>query len=295
MGKFEYQLGLRNEWTERQSNYKYQSVEGQAIRVPAEKSFTDLFPSIHAVYNFSETHQLAASYSKRVKRPQYWHLIPILSYDSPYSNSRGNGNLMPSYTHAFEMAYKKSWDKDFVGVEVFARNTQDVIQEFSRTDMANVLINTRENVGESWSIGTELMLGIDLYNWWNLNISSALYSYRLDVDIDEFKKKESQFSTDSRMNNSFTLPKNFILKWDVKYQSPGITAQSKRDGYCYSNLALKKSFKDNQWQLMLSWWNVFNSFKYKSVSDGVDFNIKEFHNRKPYLSFKLTYSFNNQK
>lgn len=294
-GKFEYQLGLRNEWTERQSNYKYQSVEGQAIRVPAEKSFTDLFPSIHAVYNFSETHQLAASYSKRVKRPQYWHLIPILSYDSPYSNSRGNGNLMPSYTHAFEMAYKKSWDKDFVGVEVFARNTQDVIQEFSRTDMANVLINTRENVGESWSIGTELMLGIDLYNWWNLNISSALYSYRLDVDIDEFKKKESQFSTDSRMNNSFTLPKNFILKWDVKYQSPGITAQSKRDGYCYSNLALKKSFKDNQWQLMLSWWNVFNSFKYKSVSDGVDFNIKEFHNRKPYLSFKLTYSFNNQK
>ena len=294
-GKFEYQLGLRNEWTDRQSNYKYQSEEGQVIRVPAEKSFSSLFPSIHTVYNFSETHQLAASYSKRVNRPQYWHLIPIVSYETPYSNAKGNGNLMPAYTNAFEIAYKKSWDKDFVGVEVFARNTRDVIQEYSRADIDNVLINTRENVGESWSIGTELMLGVDLFNWWNMNISSALYSYNLNVDIDQFKKKESQFSTDSRMNNSFTLPKNFILKWDVKYQSPRITAQSERDGYCYSNLAIKKSFKDNRWQVMVSWWNVFNTYKYKLVSEGANFNIKTTHKEKPYLSFKLTYSFNNQK
>ena len=293
--KFEYQLGIRNEWTERQSNYEYLSKDGELIKVPSVKSFTTLFPSVHTVYNFSENHQLAASYSKRVRRPQYWHLIPILSYDSPYSNSKGNGNLMPSFTHAFEMAYKKSWDKDFVGVEVFARNTRDVIQEFSRTDVANVLISTRENVGKSWSVGTELMLGVDLYSWWNLNISSSLFSYKLDVDIDQFKKKETQFRTDSRINNSFTLPQNIVLKWDFKYQSPMITAQSKRDAYWYSNLAIKKGFKDNQWQVMLSCSNVFNSIKYESVSKGPNFYIKESYNLEPYLSFKITYSFSNQK
>jgi len=292
--KFEYQLGLRIEWTDRRSNYQCLSEGGQRILKPAEKDFVNFFPSIHTVYNFSETHQLALNYSRRVDRPEYWDLIPLVSYESPYSYFKGNGNLMPSFTNAFEMAYKKSWDKDFVGVEVFARNTQDIIQEFSRLDKAHILNNTLENVGDTWSVGTEFMFGVDLFAWWNLNLSTSLYSYRLELDIDEHNEKESQFRTDSRMNNTFVLPKNFTLKWDVKYQSPMIMAQTKRDAYVYSNLAVKKSFNDNRWQLMLSWSNIFNSIKYSTTSQGRNFHIKESFTREPYLAFKVSYNFDNQ-
>ena len=32
-------------------------------------------------------------------------------------------------------------------------------------------------------------------------------------------------------NNSFILPKSFVLKWDLSYNSPYKTAQSKRDAF----------------------------------------------------------------
>jgi hypothetical protein len=126
-------------------------------------------------------------------------------------------------------------------------------------------------------------------------VSTSLFSYALDIDIDQIKQKESQFRTDSRVNNTFLLPKNFTLKWDVIYQSPMITAQSKRDAYVYSNLAVKKGFKDNQWSVVLSWANIFNSIRYSSISKGTDFYIKESYIQEPYVSFKVSYNFDNQK
>lgn len=125
--KFEYQLGIRTEFTDRKSDYFYENVKGDYILIPAKKQYVDFFPSVHTVCSFSEDHQLAINYSRRINRPDYWSLVPIIQYNTPYLYYKGNVNIMPAYSNAYEIAYKKSWNKDFIALEIFARNTKGII------------------------------------------------------------------------------------------------------------------------------------------------------------------------
>ena len=294
-GKFDLKTGLRCELTDRKSNYSYKDPKNLTITTPASNSFIDLFPSAHLLYSITEDHQFGMNYSRRVERPRYWRLIPLPEYLSPYEYKIGNGNLLPAYSNSFDFFYKKSWDKDFIGIEVFSRNTADVMQTYYRTDTANTMMITYENVGDSWSTGAEIMLGVDIFEWWNFNASSSLYDYRLTVDIEEVERTEKQLYSKSRINNTFLLPKNFTFKWDFNYNSPTIRAQYKKDSYFSSNMSLQKSILDNKWRFALSWTNVFNSIKYDIKTKGADFNINNSYHLKPYASFKITYSFDNQK
>lgn len=292
--KFEFQMGLRSEYTFRKSNFFYQTVGGEDKTIKEKQTFLNFFPSVHAVYNFTETQQIAFSYSSRINRPNYWTLIPIKQYSNPQMYYTGNSVLKPSYSNAIELSFKKSWDKDFVGIELFSRNTNNVIQNFSRSDTLNILVETPENVGNSWSNGLEVMTGIDVFHWWNVNFSTSAYYYSLAVDVDEISKTQSQFKFESRINTSFQLPQNFTLKFDVNYTSPIVTAQDKRDAYFYSNLAVKKSFFDKKWQLMISYSNIFNSINYNTKSQSTDFTSNQYFTMEPYVSCKLTFNFDNQ-
>ena len=175
------------------------------------------------------------------------------------------------------------------------RNTTNVIQNYSRKGATNTLIESPENVGNSTSIGAEIITGIDLNSWWNLNVSSSLYSYKLLVNLDNSSSERSLIRGSSRVNNTFILPKDFTLKWDFNYNSPQVAAQTKTDGYFYSNIAVKKSFKENKWLLSLSYSNMFDTRKYSTENKGVDFSIESDYVYEPVLSFRLSYNFDNQK
>jgi hypothetical protein len=293
IGKFEYQLGLRTEFTSRKSDYSY-SESDQRVIIPAEKKIVNYFPSIHTVYSFSKDHQIACSFTRRINRPDYLNLIPLSRYETIYSYYTGNGYLKPSYANSFEVAYKKSWEDNFVGCEFFARNTQQVIQIISRVDSVNVLVESPENVGSSWSSGGEIMFGYDFFNWWNANLSSSLYTYQLNISIDNQNRTETQLCSDHRLNNTFILPKSFKIKWDFNYKSPELAAQGKRDGYYYSSLALQKGFRENKWLLVVVYSNIFNDINYTRITQGTNFYIRSEYDIRPSLSLKVSYKFDNQ-
>lgn len=295
IGKFEYQLGVRSERLDMHSSYMYKSKDNKPMFKSYDSNYMKYFPSVHTMYNFSETTQLALNYSKRIRRPRYWQIVGLSRYSSPYSFFKGNGNIKPSLVDALQLSYKKSWDRDFIGIELFSYKMNDVIQSYSRTSSTNVFVNTPENVGESLSIGTQLMMGKDLFSWWNINFSTSLFSYSLETNVDNIKTKKSQFRYYFRLNNSFVLPQKFTFKLNTSYRSSTITAQNKCDAYFYSNLSLKKSFKDRNWQVIMAWINVFDSIKYSSENTGSNFNISNDNYTKPYVSLKIIYNFNNQK
>ncbi len=293
--KFAFQVGARVEFTKRRSDYSYFTDAGNFIEIPDRNSFTDFFPSAHLAYNFSETHQMYLSYSRRIDRPGYWDLVPLEQYQSPYSYSTGNGDVLPSYTDAFEFGYKKSWDKNFVSADLFTRKTDNVRQRYTKTGDHNMLVISPQNVGCSWSTGVEFMGGLNIFSWWNSNLNISLYSYRLNVNYKDLDYSRDQFKTDSRWNNTFLLPKDFTLKWDVKYNSPFKNAQSTRDGYYVSDISLKKEFKDGKWMAIATFNDLFSSEEYDETQRGEGFSIVNHYDMKSYFSIKLAYVFDNQK
>lgn len=292
--KFALQLGGRVEYTDRLSDYIYEDSTGTDITVPGKTDFTDFFPSAHFTFSFTEDHQMTLSYSRRIERPRYWKLVPLRQYYSPFAYSTGNEELLPAYTDAIELGYKKSWDDDFIGFEVFGRSTEQVMQTYTRTDTLNILYYKPENVGNSVSIGAELMTGVDLFSWWNLNFSGSLFYYQLDVDIDYNIETKDQFRYNTRINNTFSFPMAFTLKWDIHYNSPRLTAQSKHDEYVYSNIAMKKGFKENTWMLTLSLSNLFTGIRYHTISEGEGFHVETTTVNEPYASIKVAYLLNKQ-
>ena len=293
-GKLEYMLGCRTEYTDRYSNYDYINDNGEWEFVPAKKTFIDFFPSFHSVYNFSEENQLSLSYSRRINRPDYWALIPMKRYESPYLYYTGNGNLNPSYASSFEVKYLYSWEKNFFSAELYGKTNENVLQNYySRAD-ENKLLWTKENVGNSTSIGTELMADIDILKWWNANLSTSLYWYHLDVDVDMDQHTEEKFRSDSRLNNTFKLSKTFTLRYNLTYRSPSVNAQLDREAYWYSDMSLRKYFDNRKWQVSLSWFNVFNTIKYHTISEGEGFYVDSYFEKDPYVTLKITYRLDNQ-
>lgn len=75
IGKFGYQLGLRDEL----SNVKvdYRNLEGTTIN--NNKNYNNLFPSVYLSYDLGKDNQFLLNYSRRIDRPRSWFLIPYFS------------------------------------------------------------------------------------------------------------------------------------------------------------------------------------------------------------------------
>lgn len=293
--KLDYKLGIRTEYTHRKANYNYIDGGGGNDAIPYKNNFWDFFPSAHITYSITETHQFSASYSSRIKRAKYYELIPLTQYSDVYSYYTGNEKLLPTYSNAYELGYTKSWGKNFLSIEIFGRQSKQVIQNYSRILTANITYSSPENVGNSWSTGLEVMGGVNIFRWWNFNASSSMYWYRLKVDIERTERKEEKFRTDIKLNNTFILPKSFTFRWAFHYNSPQVLVQGEQTGFFNSNMSLVKGIKNNTWRFTFAWSNIFDSYQYTSKMKGDGFFIENKKRNHSYVSFRIAYRFNNQK
>lgn len=291
--KFEYQLGLRAEYTKKTSDYTYVSTRKNTI--PYNNNFIIFFPSFHTTYSFSETHQLALSYSKRISRPQYYNLMPIKQYSDPYSYSIGNADLNPSYINALEINYKKSWEKDFFSTELFARQTSNLMQSYTRVDLNKLMYLIPENIGSSQSIGGEIMGTYNFSSWWISNLSISLYSYQLEVDVDNYRNTTKQFKSDIKFNNTFKLPKSIKIKLNFSYYSPSISVQTETSDFYITKLAVSKSFFNEHWKLLIFTNNIIGNIKSTTINKSEQYNIATNSQTLQYFGCSLFYNFNNQK
>lgn len=292
--KFSMKAGTRVERTNRRADYSYISTSDQLVTQPYNDQFSQFFPTVHMVYNFSENQQMMMGYSRRIQRPDYWEFMPLKEYTSYNDYFVGNTDLQPSFTDAYEIAFKKSWDKDFLSIETFFRNSTDVIATIYEADSQGGIVHMPMNAGNSVSSGIEVMGGVDLFKWWNLNASFSSYYYGIDITYASEKNSDYTWQSECRLNNSFTLPAALSFKWNFKYNSPSIEMQSHVDGYYTSDVSISKGFNEKRWLLVLTYVNLFDSDHYETVTRSNNLYISNNYRDRPYLSLRLTYTFNNQ-
>jgi outer membrane receptor protein involved in Fe transport len=289
--KFGYQAGLRTEYDNRYINqvtlnedYRYERLH--------------FFPSFYITKQFPKQMQLQLSYSRRIRRPNERDLNPFKEVMDNQNIRQGNPELIPEFTNSYELNFQVPFKKNFLSLETFYRETTNSISWFMLYDStSNMFINTSRNADKATAAGAELMANINIAKWWQVNLSGNIFQYTLtgeNDDGDYIKRTTTSWGSNGNMI--------FRLKWDTRlqimgmYRGPSVTLQGKRDGFFFTNIAIRKDFLNKKLSLTLNVRDVFGTTKNSFTSEGSGFyTFNEFKRESPVVMLTLSYRINNYK
>ncbi|MFO7932556.1 MAG: outer membrane beta-barrel family protein [Bacteroidales bacterium] len=285
---FQYQLGMRGEYTYRKIEYDLSDEEYLINRL-------DYYPTLHLARQFRNDHQIMLSYSKRVDRPRGYWLEPNRSYVDPYTVREGNPALEPEYIHSLELGYQKGWGMNFLAAEIYYRNTTNLVTRVTNyNDSLDLFVLKVTNLNNDHSAGAEMMVNWKFWKWLTVNGSITPYYYRISGDINGSPVEEETFSWRSNLNTTFQITKTTRLQTNMAYRSGTVTAQGTREGYYYMNLALRQDLFDRKFSATLQLRDVFGTVRRDFTSFGDNFEQHVVMTREPrVLTLTLSYRINN--
>ena len=286
--KFNVQLGLRLENTQ---------TEGysQTLNQNNTNNYFKLFPTVYLSYTENDNHSFLFNYGKRINRPGFRDLNPFRAYLNSNSYSEGNPFLQPSYNDNFDLTYTykgKLRTNAFFNV---ITNGYGVV--FSSNAATNTQIISRENYFKEYYYGIGENYTATIAPWWqSQNLIYLLGSktvFATNIQAVPMNKMQVYLAT----NNTFSLNKQTKLQLDYLYCSP-----YKRGLYEYGtvsglNLAVKRSFLNDNMQVAILFNDIFNTTylkDYTSVVNGIKQVYNE-NNSSRFVRVSLTYNFGNNK
>ena len=145
------------------------------------QNYTNLFPSVHSSYKFSEFMSVQAGYSRRVSRPRLWDLNPFFNIRNNFSIRTGNPNLLPEFTDSYEINSIFLFGKASFNVGLFHRYTTDVVERVSFFE-DGVSIVQPLNIGTNRATGLEFNGKYSPAKWLTFNGDfNFLYFTRLGM------------------------------------------------------------------------------------------------------------------
>ena len=287
---FQYQLGLRGEHTYRNIDQEISSGNYLINRF-------DYYPTLHLAREFRNDHQVMVSYSKRVQRPRGWYLDPNPSYVDPYTIRVGNPGLRPEYVHSMELGYQKGWGMNFLAVELYYRNTRDMMTRVTEyNDSLDLFIMKQENLNQDHSAGAEVMVNWKFWKWLTVNGSITPYYYALAGSINGVEVDESSFNWRSNLNTTFQITPTTRFQANMAYRSKTVTAQGYTNGYYYMSVAFRQDLFKRKLSATLQLRDILGTVRSESYSYGDNFEQHMVRTREPrVLTLTLSYRLNNYK
>ncbi len=301
--KFSYMVGLRWEASEIDVN---QLVTNDYNK----KKYNNFFPSVFLNYELTDSSTASISYSKRVRRPRGWSLNPISNYSSSINFYRGNPDLDPSFTDAFDLGFMKRWYKLTLNTSVYYNRTTDATQFIRIVDGVNeegipITISSPINLNTEYRYGLEFNVNYNPFKWWRLNGNINLFQEQTRGDY-TYTDTEGNSITQNFDNDTFTwssrvastvnLPGGIDWQTTFMYRGPRNTAQGKILGEPNLNLAFSKDIWKDKATIALNVQDVFNSRKMRSeiyLDTANSYSERQWRERTINLSF--TYRFNQKK
>lgn len=288
-GDFGYQLGLRTEYTDRRIDLVGETTDFNLNR-------WDYYPTAHFSYNLPAEQEIMASFTRRLQRLRGWYLEPFYTWSDAYNIRIGNPDLIPEYIESYEVSYQKRFTKNVISVDLYYRVTNNKIERLRSIyeDNDNIFLTTFANVGQSFSLGTEIMVGFDPARWWHFDLMGNIYDYKQEGEFSGRSYSAESFNWNTRMNNNFKLARFTRLQFTGMYNSPTVTAQGTREGFFVTSLALKQDFLKNALSLTLSVRDVFGTMEHKStVKDDDFYTYREWNPSTPIFTLTASFRLNN--
>ncbi|MDM7925898.1 MAG: TonB-dependent receptor [bacterium] len=288
-GKLGVQAGVRGEYT------------GRNIRLEdTGEDFTidrwDVFPTAHFSYTFAQGRQVMTSYTRRVQRPRDWDLEPFETWMDAYNIRRGNPDLVPEFIDSYEATFQSTAGQSLFSVEAYYRVTHNKIERIQSLYAPRITLHTMDNVGQDYSLGSEIMLNVSPLKPWNVNLMGSLYQYRVEGELLGESFSQESFNWNVRLNNTLRLTSSTRLQTNLRYNSPSVSSQGTRKGNFMTDFSLRQELLSKSLSATLQIRDVFKTGNFGFTTDAPGFTTTSRMSREaPVYMLTLTYNINNYK
>jgi outer membrane receptor protein involved in Fe transport len=254
------------------------------------QNYTNIFPSFHTSYKFSDTLSIQAGYSRRIYRPRLWDLNPFFNIRNNFNIRQGNPNLLPEFTDSYEVTAIFLIGKTALNLGVYHRYTTDVIERVSFFE-DNVNIRRPENIGTNKTLGIEINTKYSPAEWLTFNLD---FNYNTFSRKGTFEQTPFDFSADQWFTKLLTKLK---LPWDVdfeatgNYQSAFQTVQGEVAAITFLDFGLRKKILKGKAVLNLSVRDAFASRIRENAIVQNDFEVFNRSFRARFVAFGFSFGF----
>src|SRR5690606_6225808 len=189
------------------------------------RSYLNFFPSLSLSYqqNKQQTYQL--SYSRRIRRPGQWDLMPFMKFGDNRTMRVGNPNLDPELTDSYEAGMLNTWVKGSLLSSVYYRHTKDKFERISSEGADGDIYQTAMNIATRDAIGLELNDNYSPTNKVRLSTGFNFFREEINGKLDNATFSYDNFSWSNRSSIGLFLPQRWRMQLSGNYEAPTVTAQ----------------------------------------------------------------------
>jgi len=250
--KFSYQLGIRGEYTNGQGEQEFGKER-------FTRSYFQPFPAVHLDYKFTKNHSLSLGMNKRVERPGYESLNPLVRIISSNNLQQGNPGLKPlvAYNADLWYGYKNAF---FFGL-TYSHSVDD-FTSISVPLVDGVISTLPGNADYGDYFTLQAMYGKQVLPWWYTS-SNAILSKRSFKGIFNGALLESDgiASLSATSYNSFSLTKNFSVMFLFNYRGKSVDRTITNLAFTYVTAGIRQQLLNKRASIQLNAMDIFKSYR----------------------------------
>ena len=281
--KFSYQLGIRGEYTNGQGEQGFGNER-------FTRSYFQPFPSVHLDYKFTKNHSLSLGMNKRIERPGYESLNPLVRIISSSNLQQGNPALKPlvAYNADLWYGYKNAF---FFGL-TYSHSVDDFTS--ISVPLANGVISTlpgNADYGDYFTL--QAMYGKQVLPWWYTSSNAILSKRSFKGEFNGvLLESDGIASLAATSYNSFSLSKNFSVMFLFNYRGKSVDRTITNRAFTYVTAGIRQQLLNKRASIQLNAMDIFKSYRNEYNQDSGTLQQlwrKQFETRMVKLNF--SYSF----
>ena len=303
-------LGLRGEYTYSFGNW----LSADSV---TRRSYFNPFPTAYIGYTTSPLGKLqqpiavSASYTRRIKRPNYWMLNPFRTYVDAYSYQEGNTELTPEFNNDVELHF--SWTQ-YLNVTFNFAHTQDMFSQKTTILPDGMGFTKWTNFGTCTTHGgnislTELPL-VPKYTkaedgtksmqgaWLALTVNAGWLHF---INKSYEKNDDGKSAYENRTHYGYVggtlsayLPKDWTLTFDGNWSSPMTTGYNRQGSMYFLSFGVRKMYMPKGLIFNLNIQDLARSLSLVDKSEGMAPGYESWYGnyvRQQRVMFSITWMF----
>jgi hypothetical protein len=261
-------------------------------------NYSCFLPSVNLQYKFSPSHNLKATYNRRINRPGIYDMDPYFKIGQNYDISQGNPNLRPDYRDRLQLTYTWNFGSNFFSPYIYHEFFSDKVgKEYqiirSSVDNSYTTFTKPYNLLSGYESGG----GLNAMLWYiniNARIFKGHYNEYTSSTVTIPARDYFSYSVTSYAFVNFDKNKKTTAFAFLSYNGVNVNAQSKTYNIPFYGLGLQKQVKDHS----------FGVFYFLPFSGRVNLNRTETEatgykttniigfNAANFIQFSYSYKFN---